>query len=322
MSALRERVLSKEQVCSQIVACFSTDPGNSATYAPGVCRYTGVSDLRRYLSHNPADIVILGAPLESIPDADLLMASVLEIGLTVCVLPGYCSDNLLEIFQFVQLSYGFAGTHLVAIRGVVQHPAYLLTKRMFDIVVSAIALLLLSPVFFAIAIMVKLTSRGPIFYHWKVLGKNRKPFVGYKFRTMCVDADRLKEGLMKFNEMTGPVFKMRSDPRITKIGCWLRKFSLDEIPQLYSVLMGDMSLVGPRPSFKSESDCFEFWQHRKLSVKPGITCLWQISGRNKIADFSDWAKLDLQYIENASFLLDLKILLMTIPAVLFAKGAC
>jgi lipopolysaccharide/colanic/teichoic acid biosynthesis glycosyltransferase len=135
------------------------------------------------------------------------------------------------------------------------------------------------------------------------------------------EADKLKEQLQAFNEMQGPVFKMRNDPRVLPFGRLLRKFSIDELPQLYSVLKGDMSLVGPRPPSRAEADRFEFWQRRKLSVKPGISCLWQVNGRNEIRDFSEWARLDLKYIENASFLLDLKIMLLTIPAVLSGQGA-
>ena len=182
--------------------------------------------------------------------------------------------------------------------------------------------LLALPLALLAAVIKAASLEGPIFYRWAVLGKNRKPFVGYKFRTMVRNADALKPSLMQFNEMTGPVFKMRDDPRVTAIGRVLRKFSLDELPQLYSVLKGDMSLVGPRPPSRSEADRFQFWQHRKLSVKPGITCLWQISGRSKITDFSEWARLDLTYIRTASFRQDLKILLRTIPAVISGAGAC
>ena len=212
---------------------------------------------------------------------------------------------------------------MLVLRGVRQSRGYLLLKRVFDFTVAAILLALFAPALLLIAAMVKAASpKDPIFYPWAVLGKNRKPFVGYKFRTMVPNADALKPSLMQFNEMTGPAFKMHRDPRITAIGRVLRRFSLDEFPQLYSVLKGDMSLVGPRPPSKSESDRFEFWQHRKLSVKPGITCLWQVSGRSDITDFSEWARLDLKYIRTANFHTDLRILLRTIPAVVTGSGAC
>ncbi len=198
----------------------------------------------------------------------------------------------------------------------------LFLKRLIDILFSVIGLIVLSPLFLIISIAIKLTSSGPIFYPWNVVGLNKKKFTSYKFRTMVVNADKLKEKLMAKNEMNGVVFKIKNDPRITKVGHILRKFSLDELPQLYSVFKGDMSLVGPRPPLVTEVPEFENWHRRKLSVRPGITCLWQCSGRNHIKDFDDWVKMDLQYIDQWSLWLDFKILLKTIPAVLMGKGAC
>lgn len=144
--------------------------------------------------------------------------------------------------------------------------------------------------------------------------------MGYKFRSMVRDADELKPTLEPYNEMNGPAFKMQKDPRVTPIGRFLRKYSLDELPQLWSVLIGDMSLVGPRPPARSEFEQFEPWQRRKLSVKPGITCLWQINGRNQIRDFAEWARLDLEYIDNRSLWLDIKILVRTALVVLRGTG--
>lgn len=197
----------------------------------------------------------------------------------------------------------------------------LFVKRVIDVCLSAAGLILLSPLFLLIATLIKLTSPGPIFYRWKVVGLNKKAFTSFKFRTMVVNADELKKKLMRQNEMKGPAFKMKNDPRITRIGRFLRKFSLDELPQLFSVFIGDMSLVGPRPPLVTEVPQFKSWQRRKLSVKPGITCLWQCSGRNKINDFDEWVSLDLKYIDNWSLWLDFKILCKTIPAVLLSKGA-
>lgn len=194
-------------------------------------------------------------------------------------------------------------------------------KRAFDMVVSLALLTLLSPLFLVVAVLVKLTSRGSVFYEFRVLGKNARPFVAYKFRTMVENADDLKPSLMRHNEMRGPAFKMRNDPRITPLGRWLRKLSIDELPQLWSVLVGDMSLVGPRPPFADEFVQYKSWQWGRLAVTPGITCIWQVTGRSDIRDFDDWAALDAEYIKNWSLWLDFKILLMTIPAVLRAKGA-
>jgi exopolysaccharide biosynthesis polyprenyl glycosylphosphotransferase len=197
----------------------------------------------------------------------------------------------------------------------------LLIKRAMDIAFSGIMLLLLMPLLTVLAILIKLDDGGPIFYRWKVAGEAKRKFTGYKFRTMVVNADAIKEKLMDQNEMTGVVFKMKDDPRITRIGRFLRKYSLDELPQLWSVFKGDMSIVGPRPPLEGELMRFESWQRRKLSVKPGLTCLWQVSGRSTITDFDEWVRLDLAYIDNWSLWLDFKILMKTIPAVLSGRGA-
>jgi exopolysaccharide biosynthesis polyprenyl glycosylphosphotransferase len=199
--------------------------------------------------------------------------------------------------------------------------AQLVMKRGIDIVGASLGLIVLSPVLAAIAVAVRLDSRGPIFYRWKVVGTRGRQFTGYKFRTMIPDAEDRLAGLESQNEMKGPVFKMRDDPRVTRIGRFLRRFSLDELPQLWSVLKGDMSLVGPRPPLRTEYSRFEPWQRRKLSVKPGVTCLWQVSGRSDIKDFSEWVKLDLDYIERWNLLLDFKILLATCSSVIRSKGA-
>jgi lipopolysaccharide/colanic/teichoic acid biosynthesis glycosyltransferase len=199
-------------------------------------------------------------------------------------------------------------------------PAHLAAKRGIDAVGSALLLLLLSPVFLVLAIAVTATSPGPIFYRWKVVGRSGRPFVSYKFRSMVANADALRSQLGSLNEMGGPVFKMTHDPRVTKVGSWMRRYSLDELPQLYSVLKGDMSLVGPRPPLVTEYAQFTAFQKQKLAVKPGMTCLWQVGGRNKISDFDEWVRLDLEYIRKWSLYLDLKILLHTMKEVLDASG--
>lgn len=194
-------------------------------------------------------------------------------------------------------------------------------KRSMEVLIASVSLVLLFPLFVLIALAVKLTSTGALFYRWQVIGRNRRPFVGYKFRTMVENADELKAKLLDQNEMTGPVFKIKDDPRVTRVGGFLRKYSLDELPQLWSVLKGDMSLVGPHPPLQSEGDYFQEWHWRKLSVKPGITCLWQVNGRSHIQDFDEWVRMDLWYIDHWSLWLDLKILIRTVPAVILGKGA-
>ncbi len=196
----------------------------------------------------------------------------------------------------------------------------LFVKRVIDVVASALMLAVLAPVFLAVGLAIKLTSTGPVFYRWRVLGENGRPFVGYKFRTMVRNADQLKPELLHLNERNGPVFKIASDPRITPVGRWLRRHSIDELPQFWSVLKGDMSLVGPRPVFPSEYRDFEIWQMRKLSVKPGMTCLWQIVDRKSFSDFANWIRLDLQYVDTWSLMTDVQVLWQTPMAVLKGTG--
>ncbi|HTQ51755.1 MAG TPA: sugar transferase, partial [Candidatus Acidoferrales bacterium] len=195
-------------------------------------------------------------------------------------------------------------------------------KHVMDRLGAFILLIVLLPLFSLIALAIKLTSPGPVLFRQQRSGQNGAPFTLYKFRTMVTNAEQFKQELEALNEMTGPVFKVTNDPRITCIGKWLRLYSLDELPQLFNVLRGEMSLVGPRPLPVDEVKRFSDLAHRRrLSVKPGITCLWQISGRNQIKDFKDWVRLDLEYIDNWSLWLDLNILLRTIPAVFAATGA-
>jgi lipopolysaccharide/colanic/teichoic acid biosynthesis glycosyltransferase len=193
-------------------------------------------------------------------------------------------------------------------------------KRLVDVVLSGLLLVLLSPLLLLLALLVKITSQGPVFYRWRVAGKDGHPFTGYKFRSMVADADQLKPQLLPQNEMAGPVFKLTRDPRVTPLGAWMRRYSLDELPQLYSVFVGDMSLVGPRPPLVTEFGQFSTFQKEKLSVKPGITCLWQVGGRNQVHDLDEWVGLDLKYIREWSLTLDARILLLTVREVLRGSG--
>jgi len=196
----------------------------------------------------------------------------------------------------------------------------LFMKRLFDIVISSVMLAALSPFFAAAFLLIRISSRGSAVFVQQRSGLNGRVFDFYKFRSMRHDAQAMQAALLTSNEMDGPVFKMRRDPRITTIGGIIRKTSIDELPQLWNVLKGDMSIVGPRPPLPSEVAKYERWQRRRLSMKPGITCLWQISGRNLVL-FHDWIKLDLEYIDNWSLWLDVKILFKTIPAIITGRGA-
>jgi len=197
-----------------------------------------------------------------------------------------------------------------------------LIKQAIDLVGAFILTVLLSPVFLCAAVAIRWTSPGPILFRQQRCGRNGQPFTMLKFRSMVTDAEQRQHELAALNEMDGPVFKVTNDPRVTAIGRLLRRFSIDEFPQLFNVLRGEMSLVGPRPLPVDEVGRFDDPSHRRrLSVKPGLTCLWQVSGRNNVKDFKEWVRLDLEYIDNWSLWLDLKILWRTIPVVLTGTGA-
>ena len=193
-------------------------------------------------------------------------------------------------------------------------------KRIFDIVASSAALVLLSPLMIGVALAIKLTSEGPIFFRQPRVGRYGRVFNMLKFRSMVVNAEELKAKLAQQNEMSGPVFKMKNDPRVTRIGRFIRKYSIDELPQFLNVLRGEMTIVGPRPPIPSEVAQYEAWQRRRLSVRPGITCVWQVSGRNHIG-FEQWMYLDMQYIDNWTLAQDFQLIFKTVPVVLFGKGA-
>ena len=197
---------------------------------------------------------------------------------------------------------------------------YEICKRTIDIIGAGLGLILLSPIIAIVACAVKVTSKGPIFFSQKRVGKNGELFEMYKFRSMVVNAEELKENLEEQNEMSGPMFKIKDDPRITKVGKFIRKTSIDELPQLWNILKGDMSLVGPRPSLPKEVEQFDNWMFKRLSVRPGLTCYWQVSGRNNI-DFEDWMKLDVKYVEERNFWIDIKLIFKTVFVLFGDKNA-
>ncbi len=255
------------------------------------------------------------------PDMDCLQRT--SVLLRKCQEEGVPSRVVLPFFErsvAATRTEVIAGKPVIAVVPALRKKWQLFIKRALDILGAGIGLLLLFPFLLIIAVLIKSTSRGAIFYRWLVAGQYNRPIVSYKFRTMVENADALKEELLRDNEMGGVVFKMKDDPRITALGKLLRKYSIDELPQLWSVLTGDLSLVGPRPPLQTEVASFADWHRRKLSVKPGLTCFWQINGRNRIKDFDHWVKLDLEYIDNWSLWLDIKILFKTIPAVLRGSG--
>jgi len=196
-----------------------------------------------------------------------------------------------------------------------------LWKRAIDVVVSATALLLLTPLFLVTAMAIKIASPGPVFFTQMRGGLGGRPFKIYKFRTMRVDAEACKAALLAMSEQDGPAFKLKNDPRVTRLGSFLRKTSIDELPQLINVLLGDMSLVGPRPLPCDESERCLPWQQRRLDVTPGLTCIWQVEGRSRVT-FDEWARMDVRYIQSRSLVKDAKLIAQTLPAVVLRKGAC
>ncbi|WP_125605036.1 sugar transferase [Lapidilactobacillus bayanensis] len=198
---------------------------------------------------------------------------------------------------------------------------YLFVKRIFDVLASSLALLLLSPLFLVIAILIKIEdAKGPVFYSQIRIGHNGEKFRMYKFRSMCVDADQRLKDLLAKNEVEGAMFKMKDDPRITKVGRWIRKTSVDELPQLWNVLHGDMALVGPRPPLPRETDNYTKYDKQRLYVQPGCTGLWQVSGRNDVG-FHDMVELDIEYIKTRSLSGDIKVLVKTVGVMIHPNGA-
>lgn len=226
----------------------------------------------------------------------------------------------LPIEQKYPLEWEHIATRFEKDPNISQKPLYDCVKRIFDIVCSCIALIFFSWLFLLVAIAIKIEDGGPVFYSQTRVGKNGKFFVMHKFRSMYVDADRMKAQLLEQNEMNGPTFKMEHDPRVTRVGRFIRRTSIDELPQLVNILEGSMSVVGPRPPLGAEVMQYDDYAMRRLSVKPGLTCYWQISGRNDVS-FDEWIEMDLEYIRNAGVATDIAILFKTARAVLTGRGA-
>ncbi len=278
------------------------------------CSFSGLAD---FLRRNVVDEAAIYLPLRSYYEHAAELVSLCELHGIVIRVDSQVFNLRNQDPSALQID---ENSQVVAIRDTVRAlPA--ITKRLIDCVVSATVLILLTPPLLAVALLVKLTSEGPIFFRQTRVGLNKRMFSIYKFRTMVADAEKIQDQLLSMNEMAGPVFKIRHDPRVTPLGRVLRKTSIDELPQLLNVLKGEMSLVGPRAMSLRDYQLFDKDCHRRrFSVKPGITCLWQVNGRSSIP-FEQWMELDLQYIDKWSLWLDLKILAQTVPAVLRGTGA-
>jgi len=284
--------------------------------APLEARRLGVfEDLQRILDENPVDEAVFSLEREKLSSIDAAVELCEQMGIRtrVAVKLSPRSPGRLSLEEF-------HGVPLITLSSVPDTEVRLACRRVLDLTLATILLALTAPLLAVACLLIKLEGGGPILFRQVRSGLNGRRFTLLKLRTMVLDADRRKGELLPLNEMSGPVFKIKRDPRVTRVGAYLRRFSIDELPQLLNVLSGHMALVGPRPPVPEEVSGYERWQRRRLSMKPGMTGLWQVSGRSDI-DFDEWMKLDLRYIDNWSLWLDLKILLKTLPAVLSGRGA-
>ncbi len=300
----------------RIVGFLDEDPRLVGHKVEGVEVIATLADLPRVLKERVIDEVVFVIPRN-------WMAR-MEPWILQCELVGVRATLAMDLFnlRFAKVQpTDLDGIPLISFDTTPMDQWRLAVKRVLDFVAAAVGLVLLSPLFLLAAAAIKMTSRGPVYFRQVRCGLNGRRFMVYKFRSMSADAESRRAELEHLNEMAGPVFKVTNDPRLTPVGRWIRKTSVDELPQLFNVLRGEMSLVGPRPPLPSEVEKYETWQRRRLSMRPGITGLWQVSGRNKVKDFSQWTRLDLEYIDRWSLKLDLEILLKTVPAVAFGIGA-
>ena len=275
-----------------------------------------MKDLKTILENEPIDEIMICLPfMQQFRTVTEAVNLAQELGVVVRLFPDEATAKILARCHIEQ----FEG-HSIVTMFREQLILQLFGKRVMDFTVSLFLIILLSPLLLCVAFFIKLTSPGPIFFVQPRVGMNKRSFKLLKFRSMYVDAEKRKAELAHLNEMDGPVFKIKNDPRITPIGRFIRKASIDELPQLINVLTGHMSLVGPRPPLLSEVNRYEWLYQKRLSIKPGITCIWQISGRNEVS-FKQWMEMDRYYIDNWSLWLDIEILAKTIPVVLLRKGA-
>lgn len=285
---------------------------------PKAKRLCGLEELPRFVEENIVDEVYIALPIKSYYTEIHNSVKICEELGVICRVP----SDWFELRTARTAAFDLDGTSVLTLfTGSKNQIRHLWVKRALDIVISSTLIFLLTPLFIVVAVLIRMTSKGSVFFRQERVGYNKRVFNILKFRTMVENAESLISDLEGMNEVDGPVFKIKNDPRLTKIGSWLRKTSIDESPQLFNVFLGDMSLVGPRPLPIRDVNGFdERWHKRRFSMRPGITCLWQVLGRNNVP-FDEWMKLDLEYIDHWSLLLDLKILFRTVPAVIRGVGA-
>jgi exopolysaccharide biosynthesis polyprenyl glycosylphosphotransferase len=299
----------------RLIGFVDPDFGDSPAENLGGYEVFSLGSVAGILHKHSVDEVIFALNMQELAQLEPLLQHCAEVGVKTRVqlefLPAAYSRIYLEKFRDMSL---------LSLSSAPDSELRLFFKRIFDVVVSGSSLVVLSPLLACIAAMIRITSPGPVLFQQTRCGLGGRRFTLYKFRSMINNAEQLRAELHQLNELDGPVFKITDDPRITPVGRWLRRFSLDELPQLWNILRGDMSFVGPRPAIPEEVDQYKDWQRRRLRMRPGLTCTWVLEGRNDV-NFNRWMQLDLTYIDNWSLWLDTKIFLRTIPIVLSGRGA-
>ncbi|MBA7575513.1 UDP-glucose:undecaprenyl-phosphate glucose-1-phosphate transferase [subsurface metagenome] len=306
-----------------VLGCLDPDKGEiGRTVKNGICVIGTIDQLQRILSEQVVDELIFAMPVRKIEDAGRYMLLAEKMGVPVRIVPDWQIKGIGHLPGIASPAFeNFLGIPTLSLTTTPNNRADMLIKNAFDYVVASVAMILSLPLFILIAAAIKLSSRGPVFFRQERSGLNGRRFMLYKFRTMVADAELKRGELEAMNETDGPVFKIKDDPRIIPfVGTFLRKTGLDELPQLINMLNGEMSLIGPRPPIPAEVEQYDIWQRRRLSMKPGLTCLWQCTPNRNEISFENWMKMDLDYIDTWSLTLDFKILLKTARVVVLGSG--
>ena len=313
--AVMRNIIAQPELGYQVVGFLDDDFGKRSQPIGRFQPLGQTDDLAQVLKLMQVDSIILTLPWAVRDKIVGLVDDAEQAGVQVRIVPDLFQMSLNRVDMA-----SLGGIPLIGVRGPRLRGWAQQFKRIMDISLAGLLMVLCSPIMAAIALAIRIETRGPVLFRQSRLGRDGKPFTCLKFRSMIPDAENLQAGLKSQNEATGPIFKMRDDPRITRVGRLIRRLSFDELPQLYNVLVGDMSLVGPRPPMPSEVESYADWHRRRLDIAPGLTGLWQVSGRSNLT-FDEMVMLDLFYAEHWSLLLDLKILLRTVPSVLLGTGA-
>lgn len=318
-----ESVVKQQGSGYKVMGCLDIDKKEIGREVVSGIRVIGTIDkLQTFLTKNVVDEVIFAIPLDELTDPAQYIAGVEELGIQIRIIPDWHIKKFMDSPSIARVHFDyFSGFPTMSLSTTSAHQTGLLIKTVFDYAFAGAALISLLPVFLLIGCAIKLTSRGPVFFKQERYGLNGRKFMLYKFRTMVADAEARRREVEALNEVEGPVFKLAKDPRIIPyVGTLLRKTGIDELPQLFNVLKAEMSLIGPRPPLPGEVEKYEMWQRRRLSMKPGLTGLWQAAPYRNDVGFEQWMKMDLKYIDNWSFGLDLKIFARTLLVMVAGMG--